>query len=71
MKRRTKKAADESAVEPAFEYIDDWRELIDTTPDPHKLLGRWRAERDQRDKLGIPIAQRLDLLRLIAPDEVG
>ena len=34
------------------------------------MLDRWQAERDLRDALKIPIAQRLDLLRLIAPDEV-
>jgi hypothetical protein len=51
--------------------VADWQELIELTPEPRTLLEKWRAERDQRDKLAVPIAQRLDLLRQIAPEEVA
>ena len=65
MGRRTKE--NQSA---AAEYVAGWRALIDVTRKPSSLLKQWQAERDQRDELAVPIAQRLDLLRLIAPDEV-
>jgi hypothetical protein len=52
------------------EYVVGWRKLIDATPHPMSLLDRWHAERDQRDKLKVPVALRLDLLRQIAPAEV-
>jgi hypothetical protein len=55
----------------AIEYLAGWYKLIDATADPHTLLQRWWKERDQRDDLKVPVAQRLDLLRSIAPEEVN
>jgi hypothetical protein len=50
------------------EYVAAWRELIAATPDPRALLDRWRTERDQRDAIEVPITQRLELLKQIAPE---
>jgi hypothetical protein len=57
-------------VKPEPEYVVAWRALIDAAPHPMSLLSRWHAERDQRDKLKVPIALRLKLLQQIAPEEV-
>jgi len=51
------------------EYVAAWRELIAITSDPLTLLDRWRTERDKRDRLKVPVTQRLDILRQIAPEE--
>jgi hypothetical protein len=53
------------------DYLAAWRELIAATANPKSLLTRWRAERDQRDALEVPIRERLDLLRQIAPEAVS
>jgi hypothetical protein len=66
IKPELKKAARKNG--PADEYIATWKDLIASgTGD---LVARWEQERDQRDELLVPIADRLDLLRLIAPEEV-
>jgi hypothetical protein len=54
-----------SKVKPEPEYVVAWRKLIDATLHPMSLLSRWHAERDERDKLKVPIALRLDLLQQI------
>jgi hypothetical protein len=56
--------------EPEPAYVIAWRKLINATPHPMSLLSRWHAERDERDKLKVPITLRLDLLRQVAPAEV-
>jgi hypothetical protein len=53
------------------DYLAAWRKLIAATANPKSLFVRWRAERDKRDALEVPIRERLGLLRQIAPEEVN
>jgi hypothetical protein len=66
--RRIKQTASPAT---AVGYVELWQALIDAAPDPRALLDRRRSERDQRDKLAMPIVQRLELLKQIAPKEVA
>jgi hypothetical protein len=68
--KRTKQSAEKAKVDIA-DYVTCWHRLIAETANPHTLLGRWRKERDHRDDLEVPIVERLELLRLIAPEEVN
>jgi hypothetical protein len=51
---------------PASTYVAEWdaRVAAGITPE---LVPQWHAERDQRDKLAVPIAERVRLLDLIDP----
>jgi hypothetical protein len=66
----TKERSRERWLTKSDDYVAHWRELIAATADPRTLLDRWRAERDQRDELAVPVIQRAVLLRAMAPEEV-